>query len=80
MTAKFANGKMPTVHFSKCFHVISEISEHNDNKAFLYLCKKILKWLHFYYLILLRSDKRLLSSFTYCPQILFHLIDDQAKG
>lgn len=30
MNVKFADGKMPTVHSSKCFHIISEILQHND--------------------------------------------------
>lgn len=40
MNVKFANGKMPTVHSSKCFYVISKISDHNDHKSFQYLFKK----------------------------------------
>lgn len=64
MSVNFADGKMHTVCSSKCFYVISEISDYNDHKSFQYLFKKTLKWLHFYYFILLRSDMRPLSLST----------------
>lgn len=41
VNVKFANGEMLTVHSSKCFYVISKISDHNDPKSFQYLFLKI---------------------------------------